>query len=363
MSNPTIVNVVPAPNARDVVLGSSIIVTFSEPIDVDSYNNATFALTGPNRTSIITPTQLIEIQPEPSQGSGYVLGEFGFSTLTYSPWQPFTNYNVGIQVVDSNGNVETVTETGKSAPYQPTWTTETGQTTVDNNLPGWQALQQLPFGQYILDPNSNLQKVTVSIGGSTGPVMPSWNTTLNGITFDGSITWTNYGPFNPVIWMNGGMANNGQTVATFTPSKPLIPGEIYTVLIVGSDSTLASSFVHDLSGNNLLNSYQWSFTSGTLPLPVPPVQNPLSNLVTTLRPDQVQIIPRSPVGVDDPSVSNISIIDLIFPAVIDVNSYQPSGVLVGVEPIMNDPDVMVPFGASASYVVQGNKMIVTVVGV
>ena len=106
------------------------------------------------------------------------------------------------------------------------------------------------MGKYIVDPNQNLQKCTVSVGGTTGSVPPVWNKTLNGVTFDGSVTWTavqvpvDGGP----IWMNGGPANNGQTVATFTPAKPMLPGTIYTVLVVGSDSTLANTYVHDLSG-------------------------------------------------------------------------------------------------------------------
>src|SRR5271170_3013173 len=307
MANPTIVNVSPAPNATDVVLGSSIVVTFSEPIDTDSFNNATFALTGPGLGTIITREQIIQQSPTPSVARGYILGNFGFSTLTYQPWAPFTAYHVGNQVYDSNNNVQTVTESGTSSPYAPAWLMTTGDTTVDNDVPAWQANQGISFGQFILDSNSNLQKCTLSVGGTTGPVVPQWNTVTNGTTFDGSITWTNYGPLSPIVWMNGGPANSGQTLATFTPMKALRPGVTYTVLVVGADSVLSNSFVHDLSGNNLLASSQWSFTTGTLDLNVPPTLNPLPLPKTILNPSSVQVIPRAPVGIDDPSVSNISI--------------------------------------------------------
>lgn len=365
MPNPTIVSVTPVPNATDVVLGSSIVITFSEPIDTDSYNNATFVLTGPNLSTIVTDQQLIEYNPKPAQGRGYILGSFNFSTKTYQPWAPFTVYALNAQVVDSNGNVQTVVEPGMSSPYAPAWLTTPGASTVDNNIPQWQADQAVSFGKYIVDPNQNLQKCTVSVGGTTGSVPPVWNKTLNGVTFDGSVTWTavqvpvDGGP----IWMNGGPANNGQTVATFTPAKPMLPGTIYTVLVVGSDSTLANTYVHDLSGNPLLSSYQWSFTTGTLNLSVPPTQNPIPPPKTYLQPSQVIVVPRPPVGVDDPSVSSVTTIELIFPAPVDINSFDPSQLLVGVEPIMNDPDVMVNYGANATYVVQGNKIIVTVTGV
>lgn len=153
------------------------------------------------------------------------------------------------------------------------------------------------------------------------------------------------------------------TVATFTPAKPLVPGTNYTVLVVGADSTLASTFVQDNSGNKLLNSAQWTFKTGTLNLVVPPIQNPIPPPKTYLNPNQIQIVPRPPAGIDDPSVSNISVVELIFPAPINPDSFDPSQLLIGVEPIMNDPDVMVPPGTSASYIIQGNKLIVTVTNV
>lgn len=362
-SNPTVVSVKPSPNATDVVLGSSIVVTFSKAIDTDSFNNATFVLTGPNLSSIVTNEQIVEYNPQPAQGRGYILGTFGFSTLTYNPWAGGTAYHVGDQVVDSNGNVQTVTESGTSAPYAPAWLTPTGDNTIDNNVPAWQALQTWPFGQFIIDPAGNLQKVTISVGGTTGTSIPSFNRTIAGKTFDGSIVWTNYGPFSPVVWLNGGLANSGQTLATFTPSKPMLPGTEYTVLIVGEDSPLVSTFVHDLSGNNLLNSQQWTFKTGTLNIVTPPVQNPLPPPKTFLNPGQIQVIPRPSVGVDDPSVSDIQTIELIFPAPVDPNSFDPAQLLIAVEPIMNDPDLMVPSSAKASYIIQGNKIIVTVTGV
>jgi len=363
MSNPTIISVTPAANAVDVVLGSSIIVIFSEPIDTDSVNNSTFVLTGPDYSSLVTPGQLVEVNPTPSQGRGYVLGTFGFSTKTYTAWAPVTAYAVGIQVLDSNGNVQTVSEAGVSSPYAPAWLTTIGATTVDNNIPAWQSLAPYAFSQFILDSNANLQKCTTTGGGSSGVSAPQWNTVLSGTTFDGSVVWTNYGSLKPIVWINGGIANSGGTNVTFTPSRPFAPGIVYTALIVGADSTLASSFVHDLAGNNLLQSYQWSFTTGTLNVVVPPSQNPIAPLKSFINPGQILIVPRPAPGADDPSVSSVSVVELIFPAPINPDSFDPSQLLIGIEPILGDPDVMVPPGATASYIIQGNKLICTISGV
>lgn len=362
MSNPTVINVTPAPGATDIVLGSSIVITFSKAIDTDSFNNATFVLVGPNFSSIVTPDNLVEQPPSSAQGQGYILGNYAFSTKTYPQWAPATIYHIGDQVIDSNGNAQTATETGKSAPYAPAWLTTPGDSTVDNNVPQWQARQFFSFGQFILDSNANLQKCSTSIGGTTGAQVPSWNITMGGITFDGSISWQNVAIFDPVLWINNGIANSGGTVVTFTPSKGFIAGTQYTALIVGEDSPLATQYVHDLSGNNLVNSQQWVFTTGTLNIVTPPIQNPILPPKTFIKADQIQVIPRPPVGVDDPSVASIQTIELIFPAPVDPNSFDPSLLLIGVNPIMNDPDVMVP-GAAATYIIQGNKIIVTISGV
>jgi hypothetical protein len=133
-------------------------------------------------------------------------------------------------------------------------------------------------------------------------------------------------------------------------------------LVVGSDSTVAATFVHDPSGHPLVNSKQWTFTTGKLSGATPPVQNPIPPITTYLDPAQIIVQPRPPVGVDDPSISNITQIELIFPAPIDPNSFDPTQLLIGIEPIMNDPDVQINSAANASYIIQGNKIIVTVTG-
>jgi hypothetical protein len=233
MSNPTVTNVVPAPDSTDSVLGQPIVVTFDQILNTDSVNNATFALTGPDFSSMVTADQIIEINPEPSLGRDFILGTYAFATVS------------------------------------------------------------------------------------------------------------------------------GKTVLTFTPASALRPGITYTVLVVGKDSPTAAvigSYVINPSGDPMLASYQWSFTTGTLNIKVPPVQNPIPTKFI-LDPNTIQVIPRPATGND-----LTQIIELIFPAPIDTNVFNVDDILVGIEPILGDPDVQVPPGAYATAVVQGNKIIVTVSG-
>lgn len=154
-------------------------------------------------------------------------------------------------------------------------------------------------------------------------------------------------------------ANAGtQSVATFTPASPLRPGVTYTVIIVGKDSPSASTYVTDTSFPALpmLQSYQWTFTTGTLNINVPPVQNPIPS-TSILDPNTIQIIPRAAIGNDLTQV-----IELIFPFPIDPTTFDLSSVLVGVEAVLGDPDVMVPTGTMASLSIAGNILRITVSG-
>src|SRR5208337_475090 len=163
MTNLAVSTVSPADGATDVVLGTPVTVTFNGVIDTDSFNNATFVLTGPDLAEIVTVNQIIEQTPTPVYGNRYILGTFGFSTKTFSPWVAGQSYHVGDEVIDNNHNSQTASEAGIAAPYAPAWLTATSAVTTDNNLPIWQAHTYYPFGQYILDSNGNIQKCTTSV--------------------------------------------------------------------------------------------------------------------------------------------------------------------------------------------------------
>jgi hypothetical protein len=56
---------------------------------------------------------------------------FTFSAPAIAQWQPNTSYSLNQTIIDSNGNIETVTTAGTSGAGQPTWNTVVGGTTVD----------------------------------------------------------------------------------------------------------------------------------------------------------------------------------------------------------------------------------------
>ena len=74
MANPTIVSVTPASNATDVILGTSIVVTFSTLIDLSTVNSNTFSLTGVSGSQILTPNQLIQSDPGFITGRNFIPG-------------------------------------------------------------------------------------------------------------------------------------------------------------------------------------------------------------------------------------------------------------------------------------------------
>lgn len=54
--------------------------------------------------------------------------------------------------------------------------------------PAWVASTAYFQGQEIIDSNGNLQRATT--GGTSGSTAPTWATTVNSTTSDGSVTWT-----------------------------------------------------------------------------------------------------------------------------------------------------------------------------
>ena len=122
------------------------------------------------------------------------------------PWQASHAYAVGTEILDSNFRIEMVITAGTSGTTKPTWNTNAGGTTTDGGVtwvvmgttattPGaWAALTHFPVGSTILDSNNNVEIVTNSNGvGNSGGSTPTWNTTVGGTTHDAALTWTNMG--------------------------------------------------------------------------------------------------------------------------------------------------------------------------
>ena len=117
------------------------------------------------------------------------------------PWMANTKYAVTVlpgtpYIVDSRGNLETVTVAGTSGPTQPTW--PVSGNTIDGlvwkDQGAWQANRVFLLGSAVGDAAGHPH--TVLTAGTSGSALPTWNDSL-GITDDNAVTWTNQGPVVP----------------------------------------------------------------------------------------------------------------------------------------------------------------------
>ena len=151
--------------------------------------------------------------------------------------------------------------------------------------------------------------------------------------------------------------SNNQTVAIFTPDKPLQPNTTYAVMIVGAGSPLISSYVANGAGESMASTYQYTFNTGSLNLKVPPPQAPLPMQMPRINVEDVIVRPKS--TIDNDLTRQI---EIIFPSDIDVNSFDPTEIEVGIEPILGDLNVRVPRGLQSAITVEGNTITVVVSG-
>lgn len=63
--------------------------------------------------------------------------------------------------------------------------------------------------------------------------------------------------------------SNNQTVVTFIPDRVLRKNTTYDVLLLGGSGSLTSNGVVSQANVPMVNSYEWSFTTGTVDLTVP----------------------------------------------------------------------------------------------
>ena len=109
-------------------------------------------------------------------------------------WQGQNKYPVKQYIIDPSANVQVVQTAGVSGQSAPTWAKGMGQATNDGtviwkNLGSlrWQASTNFLAGQAILDSSGNIQVAQIS--GFSGSAQPTWASTLNATTLDGSVSW------------------------------------------------------------------------------------------------------------------------------------------------------------------------------
>jgi len=143
-----------------------------------------------------------------NNGTGGCILDFPVTT-----WQSSKIYSVGQEILDTNLNVQVVVFGGFSGSTQPTWPSPgfgTSIFTFDGSVewvwkeglgtlsaPSWVANSTDSQGWTILDSHQNLEVVTSSFTNQkTGATQPMWPAAIGSQTTDGTVVWTNAGPFD-----------------------------------------------------------------------------------------------------------------------------------------------------------------------
>lgn len=149
----------------------STVPTQSSPLD-----NSTYASSQQVYFSVITDTGDV--------GTGCLASFQQSVSQVASFWAAETYYAVGTQVVDWNGNYQTVQVAGTSESTPPDWPAPwVHNTSYVNTGYGSNGLE----GQIVVDANNNQQLCITS--GTSGSSAPSWSATVGNTTNDGSVVW------------------------------------------------------------------------------------------------------------------------------------------------------------------------------
>lgn len=153
--------------------------------------------------------------------------------------------------------------------------------------------------------------------------------------------------------------SQGRTVATFTPTKALEQNTQYTATLFGSDAALSTQDVMNPAQEAMTASYQWAFQTGILQLSTPPVVSPLADACPPISLKEIRVVPRMrrPLGQDLSQE-----FDIIFPDDIDPTSFDPTDICMSIEPLLGDPNAVVPPNLQYTATVSGNKLQIAVTG-
>jgi len=125
-----------------------------------------------------------------------------------TPWQASHAYIVGQEVLDSHFQIQVVSVAGTSGSTAPAFSTTIATTTTDGGVTwenqgvlsastaAWKANTGYAKGVEIWDSNGNVELQTKGPNAVSGATAPAWSTTIGGSTIEGGggPHWTNLGP-------------------------------------------------------------------------------------------------------------------------------------------------------------------------
>jgi hypothetical protein len=226
---PRVVSTSPTLNGQ-VPPRTVVSMTFSEPLDPTTVSDTTFTLSNFN-TGTVLP--------------GIV--SYSGQTATFTPSSPLA-YGTTFSAMIS-GTVKDLAGNAMGSDYYlrfstPTYDQATHPTVTANDPP--ENATGIPVGAVL--------RVTFSTTMDSTTITPTTFTLTRGTTA-----------------VSGTVSAAGNT-ATFTPSSPLTAKAIYRATI--------ESGILDVNGNDLTNSFQWSFTPGTPVWPLPSRLDPLGSFTS-----------------------------------------------------------------------------------
>jgi hypothetical protein len=108
-----------------------------------------------------------------------------------------------------------------------------------STTPGWLASHTYNKGNHVEDPNGNIQ-VARTTTGTSGTVMPAWNTTPGVTTTDNTVTWVNAGPVATFALPSAG-GTSGIIIDNFVGSGVLTGASQIYFSTLGNQNCLTSA--------------------------------------------------------------------------------------------------------------------------
>lgn len=179
-----------------------------------------------NPTVVNGKNQFVGSVPIDTSQSGTTVQILG---REFNVWQTNTPYALGATIVDSNGNIQKVAVAGTSGATQPVWPTTgtivdggvtwtfVGPFSNPTAVTTWIANNTFSAGAVIIDSNGNAQQATQT--GKTAATAPVWAKVIGASTTDGTAQWICLGPpITPIFKFNLIFFNTGLALQIAPPS-------------------------------------------------------------------------------------------------------------------------------------------------
>lgn len=274
-TTPNIVDVYPAPGASGIPIGDQITVTFDQEMDESSINTGTFVLAAPDRSTTIGEGWNFpdtvgsddedDLLSSPYYG-GFVRGTISFSNIDVygSPVSDDTKDTSGDGTLwrtvalftpsqPLSPNVQyTVLVAGDEDPTNQFDSGVRTRTVFDPLAVSVSGTGSLSFSGGYTGTTNKTYTVEIVIGGATGTATYQWWDNSDPLTVYQGITTTG------VRELNNGL------LVSFDPDGTFVSGDKWTVVCI--------PFV------SLLNTYKWTFTTGSGEILTPPSSSSASGI-------------------------------------------------------------------------------------